>query len=63
VRQGQFDRAVQSIQQSIEIISNAHGPQSEQVGNCYLELAAAYLKAKQINEAIENQTKAFTVFN
>lgn len=33
------------------------------MGNCYLELAGAFLKAKQIPEAIEYQTKAFAVFN
>lgn len=63
VRQQQFDRAIKSIQQALEIIQDANGPQSEQVGNCYLELANAYLKAKQVAEAIEYQTKAFAVFN
>lgn len=33
------------------------------MGNCYLELAAAYLKAKQVNGAIDYQSKAFAVFN
>lgn len=64
VRQQQFDRAIKSIQQALEIMQDAYGPNaSEQVGNCYLELASAYLKAKQVAEAIEYQTKAFAVFN
>lgn len=64
VRQQQFDRAIKSIQQALEIMQDANGPNaSEQVGNCYLELASAYLKAKQVAEAIEYQTKAFAVFN
>lgn len=53
VRQGQYEKAIQSIEQALEIIIEAHGAQSEQVGNCYLELAQAYLKAKQVTEAIE----------
>jgi len=63
VRQSQFDKAISSIVAALEIISDAHGSESEQVGNCYLELAAAYLKAKQVSSAIDYQTKAFDVFN
>ena len=63
VRQQQFDKAILSIEQALEIIYENFGPVSEQVGNCYLELASCYMKAKQFNEAIEYQTKAFSVFN
>lgn len=62
-RQGQFEKAIASIKQALEIIQDAHGANSEQVGNCYLELAAAHLKSKQISQAIDLQTKAFDVFS
>ena len=48
IRQGAFDKAIESIKQALDIIEEAHGSSSEQCGNCYLELAAAHIKAKQI---------------
>ena len=39
-----------------------HGKVSEQVGNCYLEIASIHHKKRDIEEAITFQTKALNVF-
>lgn len=40
-----------------------YGKNSEQVGNCFIEIASIHHKKKDFGEAITFQTKALQVFN
>ena len=45
-----------------ELYEMAFGTQSEQVGNCYIEIAAVHNRKKDLDEAIQFQTKALQTF-
>ena len=46
-----------------ELFEMAFGTQSEQVGNCYIEIAGVHNKKKDLEEAIEFQKKALQTFS
>jgi len=46
-----------------ELYEMAFGTQSEQVGNCYLEIAIVHSRKKDMEEAIQFQQKALHTFN
>jgi len=45
-----------------ELFEMAFGTQSEQVGNCYIEIAGVHNRKKDIEEAIQFQKKALQTF-
>ena len=46
-----------------ELYEMAFGTQSEQVGNCYIEIASVHNKKKDMDEAIQFQQKALATFS
>ena len=49
--------------QAWELYEMAFGGQSEQVGNCYIEIAGVHSKKKDVEEAIQFQEKALQTFS
>lgn len=58
-----FERALTVLSQAWETFEARFGGKSEQVGNIYLEMAAVYGKKKDLDAAIETQTKAYLIFS
>ena len=53
-RQKDFDRALNALGESWELFELNTGKGSEQVGNCFLEMAAIHSKKRDLKEAIAN---------
>lgn len=62
-RQKDFERALNVITDAWELFDMNHGKSSEQVGNCFLEMASIHNKKKDFAEAINFQQKALQVFS
>ena len=62
LRQKDFESALNVLGEAWELYEMAFGTQSEQVGNCYIEIAAVHNRKKDIEEAIQFQSKALQAF-
>ena len=62
LRQKDFEAALNVLGEAWELYEMAFGTQSEQVGNCYIEIAAVHSRKKDIEEAIQFQSKALQTF-
>lgn len=62
-RQKDFERALNVLADAWELFDLNHGKGSEQVGNCFLEIAAIHHRKKDFMEAINFQSKALEVFS
>lgn len=54
-----FDRAIEYLELVWEITEAIHGISSSSLGSVYLELAEVYYKKRGLEDAINNQKKAF----
>lgn len=61
-RQKDFERALNVLADAWELFDLNFGKGSEQVGNCFLEIAAIHHRKKDFQEAINFQSKALSVF-
>lgn len=52
LRQKDFEGALNVLGESWELFEMAFGSQSEQVGNCYIEIANVHNRKKDLEEAI-----------
>ena len=52
LRQKDYERALNVLADAWELFEMSFGKVSEQVGNCYLEIAAVHHKKKDLEEAI-----------
>jgi tetratricopeptide (TPR) repeat protein len=48
LRQKHYEMALDAMQQALKILEESFGQESEQVGNCHLELAQVYFRSRQI---------------
>ena len=57
-----YDKALNILADAWELYEEIFGKQSEQVANCYLELALTHGKKKEYEDAINFQQKALEIF-
>lgn len=62
LRQKDYEAALNVLGEAWELYEMAFGTQSEQVGNCYIEIAAVHGRKKDLEEAIQFQNKALQTF-
>jgi tetratricopeptide (TPR) repeat protein len=61
--QKNFEMALDSMQQALAILEESFGGDSEQVGNCYLELAKVHYRSRKVDLAIQCQSSAHEIFS
>ena len=62
LRQKDYERALNVLADAWELYEMSFGKVSEQVGNCYLEIASVHNKKKDLDESIRFQKKALEIF-